>query len=381
MQNDTPLSEMTYFSPAFRTGLKHCKYTTWAADLTEEQLLVLLWLVGECRIRGFIYSTLVEELPKSEEHQERKRMIIALKMLHDLIKGSISLQEVREHLQEVRKHIDSSCNKKVMAQMQNEMIVFSEDFRAELTMGKYTRWVLYRDFTEESLFGLISLVGEYGHHAFFLREILHSGGCHVRGSHIRITVAFKMLAKMVRGQRWSYDEMRGEIASVIYLREKVWDDWPSIDSKVLNDWSSIRSTETNFEGIKVVCINDSKTMRRTMETLLKKAGCKVVTATDGYEALSKIMEHQPDIIFIDDMMPCLDGYQTCALIRSNPAFKTIPIIMLGSKVGLSECLRGTTVGVTYYGSCPFTREELLNFVKVYVMEGGFIIRYDWIKAR
>lgn len=217
MQNDTPLSEMTYFSPAFRTGLKHCKYATWAADLTEEQLRVLLWLLGECETRGFMYSTLIEELPKSESHLERKRMIIALKMLYDLIKDRISLQEVREH-------IDSSCNNKVMAQMQTEMIVFSEDFRAELTVGKYTCWVLYRGFSEELLFGLISLIGEYGLHAFFLREILHRRfEKTLNYGNLRITAAFKMLAKMVHGQRSCFDEFRSLLSG---NGAELWDDWP-----------------------------------------------------------------------------------------------------------------------------------------------------------
>ena len=79
--------------------------------------------------------------------------------------------------------------------------------------------------------------------------------------------------------------------------------------------------DTNFEGIKVVVIDDSKTIRRTAETLLKKAGCDVVAATDGFESLAKVAEHKPEIIFVDIMMPRLDGYQTCALIKNNPVFK------------------------------------------------------------
>lgn len=128
------------------------------------------------------------------------------------------------------------------------------------------------------------------------------------------------------------------------------------------------STETNFEGIKVVVIDDSKTIRRTAETLLKKAGCEVITATDGFESLSKVMEHQPNIVFVDIMMPRLDGYQTCALIKNNPAFKKIPVVMLSSKDGLFERARSRIVGAEHYMTKPFTREELLNTIKTYVVD-------------
>ena len=128
------------------------------------------------------------------------------------------------------------------------------------------------------------------------------------------------------------------------------------------------SNESNFEGIKVVVIDDSKTIRRTAETLLKKAGCSVITATDGFESLSKVMEHQPHIIFVDIMMPRLDGYQTCALIKNNPGFKKIPIVMLSSKDGLFERARGRIVGAEHYMTKPFTREELLSTIKAYVVD-------------
>lgn len=128
------------------------------------------------------------------------------------------------------------------------------------------------------------------------------------------------------------------------------------------------STETSFEGIKVVVIDDSKTIRRTAETLLKKAGCQVITATDGFESLSKVMESQPHIIFVDIMMPRLDGYQTCALIKNNQAFKKIPIVMLSSKDGLFERARSRIVGAEHYMTKPFTREELLNTIKAYVVD-------------
>ncbi len=128
------------------------------------------------------------------------------------------------------------------------------------------------------------------------------------------------------------------------------------------------STDTSFAGIKVVVIDDSKTIRRTAETLLKKAGCEVITATDGFESLSRVMEAKPDIIFVDIMMPRLDGYQTCALIKNNPAFKKMPIVMLSSKDGLFERARGRIVGAEHYMTKPFTREELLNTIKAYVVD-------------
>jgi twitching motility two-component system response regulator PilG len=127
-------------------------------------------------------------------------------------------------------------------------------------------------------------------------------------------------------------------------------------------------SNTSFEGIKVVVIDDSKTIRRTAETLLKKAGCEVITATDGFESLSKVAEHKPDIIFVDIMMPRLDGYQTCALIKNNHTFKKIPVVMLSSKDGLFERARGRIVGAEHYMTKPFTREELLSTIKAYVVD-------------
>ncbi|THB64632.1 MAG: response regulator [Gammaproteobacteria bacterium] len=113
-------------------------------------------------------------------------------------------------------------------------------------------------------------------------------------------------------------------------------------------------------------IDDSKTIRRTAETLLRKEGCDVVTATDGFEALAKIADHQPGIIFIDIMMPRLDGYQTCALIKHNQMFKNTPVIMLSSKDGLFDRARGRIVGSEQYLTKPFTKEELLSAIKRYV---------------
>jgi twitching motility two-component system response regulator PilG len=130
----------------------------------------------------------------------------------------------------------------------------------------------------------------------------------------------------------------------------------------------VETEVTGFEGIKVVVIDDSKTIRRTAETLLKKAGCEVITATDGFESLARVMEAQPNIIFVDIMMPRLDGYQTCALIKNNPAFKKIPVVMLSSKDGLFERARSRIVGAEHYMTKPFTREELLNTIKTYVVD-------------
>ena len=124
--------------------------------------------------------------------------------------------------------------------------------------------------------------------------------------------------------------------------------------------------EENFENLKVMVIDDSKTIRRTAETLLKKAGCTVITATDGFDALSKIADTQPNISFVDIMMPRLDGYQTCALIKNNSAFKSTPVIMLSSKDGLFDKARGRIVGSEQYLTKPFTREELLGAIRTYV---------------
>ncbi len=123
------------------------------------------------------------------------------------------------------------------------------------------------------------------------------------------------------------------------------------------------SQQVGLTGLKVMVIDDSKTIRRTAETLLKKEGCEVITATDGFEALAKIADHKPEVIFVDIMMPRLDGYQTCALIKHNEAFKRTPVIMLSSKDGLFDRARGRIVGSEQYLTKPFTREELLGAIK------------------
>jgi twitching motility two-component system response regulator PilG len=114
---------------------------------------------------------------------------------------------------------------------------------------------------------------------------------------------------------------------------------------------------------KVMVIDDSKTIRRTAETLLKKEGFEVITATDGFEALSMIADHQPDLILLDIMMPRLDGYQTCALIKHHRVFRHTPVVMLSSKDGLFDRARGRVVGSDNYITKPFTREELLSVIE------------------
>lgn len=121
-----------------------------------------------------------------------------------------------------------------------------------------------------------------------------------------------------------------------------------------------------LDGLKVMVIDDSKTIRRTAETLLKKEGCEVVTAVDGFEALAKIADNQPNIIFVDIMMPRLDGYQTCALIKNNQTFRKTPVIMLSSKDGLFDKARGRIVGSEQYLTKPFTRDELLGAIRRHV---------------
>jgi twitching motility two-component system response regulator PilG len=122
----------------------------------------------------------------------------------------------------------------------------------------------------------------------------------------------------------------------------------------------------SLDGLRVMVIDDSKTIRRTAETLLKREGADVVTAVDGFEALAKIADQKPQIIFVDIMMPRLDGYQTCALIKNNQLFKNTPVIMLSSKDGLFDKARGRIVGSEQYVTKPFTREELLDAIRTHV---------------
>ena len=115
----------------------------------------------------------------------------------------------------------------------------------------------------------------------------------------------------------------------------------------------------------MLVFDDSNRIRRTAETLLAKAGCDVVTASDGFDSLAKIVDIKPDVIFLDIMMPRLDGYQTCALIKNNAEFKSIPVIMLSSKGSLFDKAKGRIVGADDYLTKPFGRAELLDALERY----------------
>jgi len=115
--------------------------------------------------------------------------------------------------------------------------------------------------------------------------------------------------------------------------------------------------------VKVMVVDDSATIRRTAQTLLTKEGYAVVTAEDGFEALAKIVDHAPDLVLLDIMMPRLDGYQTCAVVKSNAAFRHIPVIMLSSKDGVFDKARGRLVGSEGFVSKPFTRDDLLEVIR------------------
>ena len=122
------------------------------------------------------------------------------------------------------------------------------------------------------------------------------------------------------------------------------------------------NVRASLNGLKILVVDDSKTIRRTAETLLTKEGCQVFTAIDGFDALSKIADYQPDLIFVDIMMPRLDGYETCSLIKHNKVFKKTPVIMLSSKDGLFDRARGRIVGSEQYLTKPFTKDELLGAI-------------------
>jgi twitching motility two-component system response regulator PilG len=116
-------------------------------------------------------------------------------------------------------------------------------------------------------------------------------------------------------------------------------------------------------GLRILVVDDSATIRRSAESMLTKAGYDVVTAENGFEALSKVARHNPDLIFVDIMMPRLDGYQTCAIIKNNSQFRSTPVVMLTSKDGLFDQARGRVVGSDLYLTKPFTKEELLAAVQ------------------
>jgi twitching motility two-component system response regulator PilG len=116
---------------------------------------------------------------------------------------------------------------------------------------------------------------------------------------------------------------------------------------------------------RVMVVDDSKTIRRTAETLLRKEGFEVVTAIDGFEALGKIIDYQPDLIFMDIMMPRLDGYQTCALIKRHRIFRDTPVVMLSSRDGLFDRARGRVAGSDRHIAKPFTQQDLLAVITDY----------------
>jgi twitching motility two-component system response regulator PilG len=116
-------------------------------------------------------------------------------------------------------------------------------------------------------------------------------------------------------------------------------------------------------ALRILVVDDSATIRRSAESMLTTAGYDVVTAENGFEALSKVARHNPDLIFVDIMMPRLDGYQTCAIIKNNSQYRSTPVIMLTSKDGLFDQARGRVVGSDLYLTKPFTKEELLAAVQ------------------
>lgn len=121
--------------------------------------------------------------------------------------------------------------------------------------------------------------------------------------------------------------------------------------------------QNNLAGIKVMVIDDSNTIRRSAEIFLVQSGCEVILAEDGFDAMSKIADHQPNVIFVDIMMPRLDGYQTCMLIKKNQRFRDTPVVMLSSKDGLFDRVRGRMVGSDEYLTKPFTKDTLLTAVR------------------
>ena len=127
---------------------------------------------------------------------------------------------------------------------------------------------------------------------------------------------------------------------------------------------------SSLRDVKVMVIDDSNTIRRSAEIFLVQAGCQVVLAEAGFDALAKIADHQPKVIFCDIMMPRLDGYQTCSLIKKNPRFKATPVIMLSSKDGLFDRARGRMVGSDQYLTKPFTKDSLLQTVAAFALQAA-----------
>jgi twitching motility two-component system response regulator PilG len=120
---------------------------------------------------------------------------------------------------------------------------------------------------------------------------------------------------------------------------------------------------TNESVLKVLVVDDSNTIRRSAEIFLKQGGHEVLLAEDGFDALSKVNDYQPNLIFCDILMPRLDGYQTCAIIKRNARFSSVPVVMLSSKDGVFDKARGRMAGAQDYLTKPFTKEQLLQAVQ------------------
>lgn len=118
------------------------------------------------------------------------------------------------------------------------------------------------------------------------------------------------------------------------------------------------SSLSHVQGLRALVIDDSQTIRRTAKVLLEREGLEVSLAEDGFDSLHKIVQLNPHVIFVDIMMPRLDGYQTCAIIRRNPRFQAVPVIMLSSKDGLFDRAKARVMGATYYLTKPFSQDEL-----------------------
>ena len=118
-------------------------------------------------------------------------------------------------------------------------------------------------------------------------------------------------------------------------------------------------------GLKVLVVDDSNTIRRSAEIFLKQGGHEVLLAEDGFDALSKVNDYEPDLIFCDILMPRLDGYQTCAIIKRNARYAEVPIVMLSSKDGVFDKARGRMVGSQDYLTKPFTKDQLLQAVQAF----------------
>jgi twitching motility two-component system response regulator PilG len=131
------------------------------------------------------------------------------------------------------------------------------------------------------------------------------------------------------------------------------------------DGTQAPAPAATLPAVRVLVIDDSNTIRRSAEIFLRQGGHEVVLAEDGFDALAKVNDHTPDLIFCDILMPRLDGYQTCAIIKRNPRFTAVPVIMLSSKDGVFDKARGRMVGSEDYLTKPFTKEQLLRAVAQY----------------